>query len=94
MKSPIEDLAGLKLAESNQIPIKLALLEAQYQLCLSVIQEGVWYQMHLEKLVMEESTYAKVEYLRVSERLKAHAQEGWEKGKDFYPTPSKPLSVE
>lgn len=87
-------MSELSLSEGNKIPILLGELEEQYQVCLSRIQEGVWYEMQKEKLILEHSVFAKVEFLRMSERLTSLAQEFWKKSKDFYPTADKPLSVE
>lgn len=94
MEKSLKEAGKLSVSEGHKIPNVLAELEAQFRVCLGVIQQGIWYEMQKEKLILEFNVYAKIEYLRMSERLTSLAQEFWKKGKDFYPTPDKPLSME
>ncbi|KAL5275626.1 hypothetical protein ACFFRR_001470 [Megaselia abdita] len=88
------DMAKLLLKNDGKVTVKLAELEYQYRACLGAVQKLVWYEMQREKIILEFNVYLKIEQMRIAERLNGLAQQSYEKGKDFYPTPNKPLSVE
>lgn len=75
----------MKIVHETRIEYELGVLEEKYQACLSKSQQGIWYEMQKEKLLYEVNVYAKVEYLRNTERILALKQENWKEGKDYYP---------
>lgn len=71
--------------------MKTAELDELYHSYLEAIQLGIWGEMNCEKIIYETATYAKLEFIRMNERVKALSGEEWIEGSQHYPFPKTDL---